>query len=242
MKKQDPVVIGTASVVAIALSLSLVTIYVLPNIYYNIKIYRNTDKPWQIALIEVTESIDGNSTLFDQLNRTSMLEHREHMIINITNLFITSEMHIGYVNTFTTVGALAPKRIKLIYNGTILSVANNATFYAEQIRLLFVSPCEPTYLAFMNSSGDYEVYSSYAFFGTENISFGKIDLTLENLFADPNTRPDFVIYQDVSYLESYGLFREYSTQFIRMVFINAFGDVLFFIGSDGKWQTPLLFE
>lgn len=240
MSKQDPVTIATVSIIVITLSLSLVSIYVLPSIYYNININRNTEKGWEIKLIQTVEVIDGNSTLFDSLNRSVMIEKPLEAIVNITKLITYAEQRIGYVNHFENLGGLQPKRIKLTYNASLESAKDNATYYVQIIKNMFASPHEPTYLAYLNSDGDYEAYSNFEEYNTENIDIENMDQLLSELFKNPSTRPDYVIYQEVSYLESYGLLTEYSTQFVRLVFINVFGDVQFFMCSDGNWLTPII--
>ncbi|MFW9852314.1 MAG: hypothetical protein ACFFDS_05200 [Candidatus Thorarchaeota archaeon] len=236
--KRDPLIIGTASVLVIAFTLSLLNIYVFPNIFYNIDIYRNTDNQTQLDLLYSVERINLNSSIFNDINSSKiLLSYPERQIINVSLMIDYSLLHLSAAYDYLT--ANAPKRIRFKYNGTINGAANNSDIYENWIRDDFDNGGIGNYFCFLNSSLQYEVYSNFAGVDLASYSETEIISNLEEIFANPDRRPDFVIYQKITYFESRGFLSEFSTEFERIVFVNIFGDIIFFLSNEGVWIEPL---
>ncbi|MHA1955077.1 MAG: hypothetical protein ACW96U_14140 [Candidatus Heimdallarchaeaceae archaeon] len=83
--KRDLMLIGTISVLIIAFTLSLLNIYVFPNLFYQTDIYRNTSSQNQLEMLYVAENLDLNASLFEIFNQTIFLEDfPQRKIVNIT--------------------------------------------------------------------------------------------------------------------------------------------------------------
>lgn len=237
--KRDPLIIGTASVLVIAFTLSLLNIYVFPNIFYNIDVYRNTDNQTQLDLLYGVERINLNSTIFENTNTSLILtSYPQLQIVNISLMIDNSLLHLSAAYDYLT--ANPPKRIRFAYNGTILGAANSSDSYETWIKEVFDNGGIGKFFCFLNSSLQYEVYSNYAGIGLSSYSESDIITNLEDVFANPDRRPDFVIYQKISYYESRGFLAEFSTEFERIVFANIFGDIIFFLSNEGEWIEPFL--
>ena len=93
MKKRDPVIIATASVLVVAFTISLLNIYVFPNLFFSVDIYRNTENEIQLGILHEAENIGLNTSLWDGLNRTRIiLDSPELSLVNIT--LMLSLIHI----------------------------------------------------------------------------------------------------------------------------------------------------
>ena len=91
-KKRDPVIIGTASVLVIAFTISLLNIYVFPNLFFNVNVYRNTDSDLQLSILNKVENIGLNTTIWDGINRTRLtVDYPQDALSNITLMIIYSE-------------------------------------------------------------------------------------------------------------------------------------------------------
>jgi len=239
--KRDPLIIGTASVLVIAFTLSLLNIYVFPNIFYNIDIYRNTENQTQLDLLYVTERINLNTSIFEEINSSLIItSYPQLQIVNISLMIENAYLHLSAAYDYLT--ANPPKRIRLEYNGTIVGSANSSDKYESWIQDVFDNGGIGKFFCFLNSSLQYEIYSNYAGIGLPSYSETDIITSLEDVFANPDRRPDFVIYQKVSYYESRGFLAEFSTDFERIVFVNTFGDVIFFLSNEGEWMEPIFFS
>ncbi|MCK4896925.1 MAG: hypothetical protein KAS47_08950, partial [Candidatus Heimdallarchaeota archaeon] len=77
--------------------------------------------------------------------------------------------------------------------------------------------------------------------GSEAPSFTREDVAgnLTSILNDPTREPFFVIYQSVSYYESRGLLSSYSITFSRLVLVDEFASVIFFLSNEGSWNSPL---
>lgn len=238
--KRDPLIIGVASVLVIAFTLSLLNIYVFPDIFFNIKIERNTDNETQLDLLDDAERIDFKSDLFAGVNFTDIVTNNpEYAIINITRMIELAEEKRSAA--FDNQESIMPRRIKLKYNGTILGVGNDTLPYEEWIQTHFFGQVLGTYLAFINPSMNYEVYSNFTIQGVDTFNFNDAVNALQDIFNNPSIKPDFAIYQTLEYTESRGMFNEYSTVFERIIFIDTFGEITFFLTTEGSWITPLLY-
>jgi len=237
--KRDLLLIGTISVIVIAFVLSLLNIYVFPNIFFQSDIYRNTSSETQLELLHIAENIGLNSSIFDSLNVSLVLEdYAENQVNNITIMIRSVDLKRSAA--FNGQG-IDPRRMNFEYNGTIFGVFNESTKYENWISNKFDSGNIGSYLGFTNSSGVFELYSSFSGLGLGTYSLTSILSNLSEIFADINRKPDFVIYQTVYYFESRGLLNEYSTEFQRIIFVDSFGDVKFFLSNEGTWDKPLLF-
>ncbi|MHA2357984.1 MAG: hypothetical protein ACXABK_04365 [Candidatus Heimdallarchaeaceae archaeon] len=237
--KRDLLLIGTISVIVIAFVLSLLNIYVFPNIFFQSDIYRNTTSETQLELLHGVENIGLNSSIFDSLNRTQVrVDYAENNINNITIMIKSVELKRS--SAFNGQG-IEPRRINFEYNGTIFGVFNESTSYEDWISTKFDNGNIGTYFGFKNASDDFEFYSTFSSLGSSSYSKSMIINNLSEIFNDVNRKPDFVIYQTVYYFESRGLLNEYSTEFQRIVFVDSFGDIKFFLSNEGIWDKPLLF-
>ena len=238
--KKDPVIIGVSSVLVIAFTLSLLNIYVFPDIFFNVNIYRNTENQFQLELLQVAEEINVDSGIFGETNFTQLIiDSPEHAIIDISLMIELAQSKISAA--FDNQAEIMPRRIKLNYNGTILGVGGDSQPYEDWIQNKFNNGKAGTYLAFKNSDLDYEMYSNYTIDNIDPFTNSDVVDALQELFNTPAIMPDYVIYQTVSYVESRGLFNEYSTEFERIIFVNTFGEILFFLSNEGEWTTPLLY-
>ncbi|MHA1223257.1 MAG: hypothetical protein ACTSP3_08380 [Candidatus Heimdallarchaeaceae archaeon] len=193
--KKDLVLIGTVSVIIIAFTLSLLNIYVFPNIYFQVDIYRNTEDEFQLELLQISENLGLNSSIFDSVNRTKIVtENPQLLILNITFMIQRVEVKESAAYDFNTV--IFPKKI-------------------------------------------YEFYSRFSQTGLISYSINDVIGNLTEMFEDTNRKPDFVVYQEVSYYENRGLLSEYSTDFQRIIFFDVFGSILFFLSTEGNWTVPL---
>ncbi|NPD88850.1 MAG: hypothetical protein HGN29_08995 [Asgard group archaeon] len=238
--KRDLLLIGTISVIIIAFTLSLLNIYVFPNIFYQTDIYRNTSSQNQLEMLYVAENLDLNATLFEIFNQTIFIgEFPQRKIVNITVMIENMAAKISAA--FDSDGTLSPRRMRLEYNGTIVGAFNESTKYEDWIENVFDDGNLGTYFAFHNSSDEYEVFTAFSSMGVPNYNLSSVIGNLTEIFENPNRRPDFVIYQTVYYFESRGFLNEYSIEFERIIFINSFGDIKLFLSNEGQWEEPLLF-
>ncbi len=117
--KRDSLVIATASVMILAFTLSLLNIYVFPDIFFNTKIEYNTQSDTLLGLLHQAENIGVYSDLFENMNITYLLyDAPENAIVNISLIISSIEGRISAVYDFPE---LMPRRMTLNYNGTILS-------------------------------------------------------------------------------------------------------------------------
>ncbi|MHA1829754.1 MAG: hypothetical protein ACTSX6_14030 [Candidatus Heimdallarchaeaceae archaeon] len=236
--KKDLVLIGTVSVIIIAFTLSLLNIYVFPNIYFQVDIYRNTEDEFQLELLQISENLGLNSSIFDSVNRTKIVtENPQLLILNITFMIQRVEAKESAAYDFNTV--IFPKKIKFAYNGTIYGTANDSETYTNWINSDFDNGNGGNYFCFKNNTGDYEFYSRFSQTGLISYSVNNVIGNLTEMFEDTNRKPDFVVYQEVSYYENRGLLSEYSTDFQRIIFFDVFGSILFFLSTEGNWTVPL---
>ena len=237
--KRDPLIIGTASVIVIAFTLSLLNIFVFPNLFYQVNIYRNTDDAIQLDLLNIAEKININSSYFDSLNRTNISQdYQEIAIVNISYMISNTLLHLSAAYDFEEI---SPRRMKLDYNGTIQGATNDSTPYTEWIQSIFDSGNNGTYFGYYNSTWDYILSSNFANAGVTSYNADDIVGNLTEIFLDENRKPDFMIYQSIFYTENRGLLNEYKTEFERILFVNVHGDIILFLSNEGNWQVPLLF-
>ena len=237
--KRDPLIIGTASVIVIAFTLSLLNIYVFPNLFYQVDIYRNTQDSLQLEILNTIEGIGINSSYFDGLNRTNIWEdYPEITIVNISVMITNIDLHLSAAYDALD---LTPRRMRLNYNGTIIGASNDSAVYDDYILNIFDEGQNGTYFGFLNSSMDFVINSNFANAGSNAYNGDNVVGNLTEIFADENRKPDFVIYQSISYFESRGLLNEYSTDFERIVFVNVHGDVSLFLSNEGFWNVPIIF-
>ena len=246
MSNKEPLLIGTASVVVIALSLSLISIYVLPNYYYQIHVYRNTDLPLKLEILRTAENLGINSSCFSSLNFTEIVNAGGWPVINITNAIMWAEGIKKYNEILIQIEAeekldnVVPKKIRLTYNGTIIGSKSDYISYLNYINTTFFNSdtIDATYLAFLNNS-NYVAYSNFLNESSKKFSYSTILHALNVTFSQ-QSKPDFVIYQHFDLFVNYGLFQDYKTSFTRLVFIDVFNRVLFFLSTEGNWDLPLL--
>ncbi|MCE7742884.1 MAG: hypothetical protein GOP50_10555 [Candidatus Heimdallarchaeota archaeon] len=238
--KKDPMIIGVASVLVIAFTLSLLNIYVFPDIFFNVNVYRNTDNEFKMGLLQIAEEVDFDSDIFAGINFTSIIvESPENAIIDISRMIELAQEKKSAA--FDNQEEIMPRRIKLKYNGTIVGVGNDSLPYEDWIENVFDDGGLGTYLAFKNPASNFEVYSNFTIQDVDSYTIEDAINALQDIFTNPSILPDYVIYQSVEYTESRGLFNEYSTEFERIIFIDTFGEIVFFLTTEGDWTTPLLY-
>ncbi len=238
--KKDPIIIGTASVIVIAFTLSLLNIYVFPDIFFSVNVYRNTENEFQLGLLEIAEEISFDSDIFAGINFSEIIiENPDNAIIDISVMLILAGEKKSAA--FDNPGEIIPRRINLKYNGSIYGVGNDSQPYEDWVESVFDNGEVGTYFAFKNSALNYEVYSNFTIQDVDSYTIDDIQDALQEIFINPSIMPDYVIYQTVSYTESRGLFNEYSTEFERIIFMNTFNEILFFLTNEGEWNTPLLY-
>ncbi len=238
--KRDPMIIGTASVMILAFTVSLLNIYVFPDIFFNTNIEYNTDSTIQLEILHNLENIGVNSDIFENMNTTYLIYNApEKAIVNISVIISSIELRISAVYDFPLI---MPRRMTLQYNGTILGTVNTSTSYEDYIENVFDNGDGGNYFSYWNNVTDeYDSFSKFENLDVTDYTIEDAKTTLAAIFSDENRRPDFVIYQFVSYTESRGLFNKYSIYFERVIFVDAAGVVSFFISSEGVWEKPLLF-
>ena len=237
MAKRDPLIIGTASVLVVAFTISLLNIYVFPNIFFSVDIHRNTDNDIQLNILHEIENIGLNTSIWDGLNRTRLIvDDPEFSLTNIT-LMITKSLN-KYSAAYDSY-LFRPRRITLDYNGTILGASNESAVYLDWITSLFGATYAGNYFVYLNASLDYSAHSNLE--GSELPSFTREDVegNLTSILNDPTREPIFVIYQSISYYESRGLLSSYIITFSRLVLVDEFATVIFFLSNEGSWNTPL---
>ncbi|MBY9002232.1 MAG: hypothetical protein KGD64_15030 [Candidatus Heimdallarchaeota archaeon] len=237
MKKRDPVIIATASVLVVAFTISLLNIYVFPNLFFSVDIYRNTENEIQLGILHEAENIGLNTSLWDGLNRTRIiLDSPELSLVNITLMIQNSiNQRSGAYDSYS----LRPGRISLDYNGTILGASNETAVYIDWIESKFGETYAGTYFTYLNSSLEYVSHSNQEDSELSAIVRADIEGNLTGILGDSSREPIFAIYQSISYYESRGLLSSYSTSFSRLILMNEFGDVIFFLSNEGSWNIPL---
>jgi hypothetical protein len=238
--KRDPLIIGVTSVLVIAFTLSLLNIYVFPDIFFNIKVDRYAASDSQEELLMSIENISFDSDIFEGINFSEILtDSPENALINLTTMINLSleKRSAAYDNEAT----LMPRRIKLRYNGTIVGFNNNSQYYEEWIDSNQDTNQPYSYLAFVNPALNVEVFSNFTLDDLDTFTLDDILEALDDIMSTPSIPADFVIYQTIEYTESRGMFNEYSTQFKRFIIIDAFGEILFFLTNEGYWTQPLLY-
>ncbi|MCK5304958.1 MAG: hypothetical protein KAJ72_06895 [Candidatus Heimdallarchaeota archaeon] len=237
MAKRDPLIIGTASVLVVAFTISLLNIYVFPNIFFSVDIHRNTDNEIQLSILHEVENIGLNTSIWDGLNRTRLIViEPEFSLTNITVMITNSiKKNSAAYDSYL----FRPRRITLDYNGTILGASNETAVYFDWMETLFGTTYAGNYFAYLNASLDYAAHSNLE--GSELPSFTRQDVegNLTSILNDINREPFFVIYQSVSYYESRGLLSSYSITFSRLVLVDEFASVIFFLSNEGSWNSPL---
>ncbi len=237
MAKRDPLIIGTASVLIVAFTISLLNIYVFPNIFFSVDIHRNTDNEIQLDILHEIENIGLNTSIWDGINRTRLIVvDPEFSLTNIT-VMLTRSLN-KYSAAYDSYND-RPRRITLDYNGTILGASNESAVYLDWMVSLFGETYAGNYFVYLNTTLDYNAHSNLE--ESELPSFNRTDVegNLTAILNDPTREPFFVIYQSISYYESRGLFSSYSINFSRLVLTNEFGDVIFFLSNEGSWNSPL---
>lgn len=237
--KRDSLVIATASVMILAFTLSLLNIYVFPDIFFNTKIEYNTQSETLLGLLHQAENIGVNSNLFENMNVTFLLyDAPENAMVNISLIISSIEARISAVYDFPE---LMPRRMTINYNGTIHGVSNNSVQYEDWIETVFDNGDGGTYFSYWdNVTEEYISHSRHENLNVTDYTIEDSKNILATIFQDENRRPDFVIYQLVSYTESRGLFSRYSTNFERIIFVEASGSVTFFMSNEGIWKKPFL--
>ncbi len=153
--KKDAVLIGTVSVIIITLTLSLLNIYVFPDLYFKHDIYRNTDNPIKRDILLQTEVIGVNSSFFDGLNRTAYEDFMEYSIVNISRMITLAEERKSAAYDMDT--SILLKRNKLIYNGTIIGVTPNSTIYKNWIEEIYKESSNINYFGYTNETYDFKI-------------------------------------------------------------------------------------
>lgn len=237
MAKRDPLIIGTASMIIVAFTISLLNIYVFPNVFFSVNIHRNTDNEIQLGILHEVENIDLNTSIWDGLNRTRLIiDDPEFSLTNIT-VMITKSLN-KYSAAYDSY-LFRPRRITLDYNGTIIGASNETAVYLDWMETLFGATYAGNYFVYLNASLDYAAHSNLE--RSELPSFTREDVegNLTSILNDPTREPFFVIYQTVSYYESRGLLSSYSITFSRLVLVDEFASVIFFLSNEGSWNSPL---
>ncbi len=238
--KKDAVLIGTVSVIIITLTLSLLNIYVFPDLYFKHDIYRNTDNPIKRDILLQTEVIGVNSSFFDGLNRTAYEDFMEYSIVNISRMITLAEERKSAAYDMDT--SILLKRNKLIYNGTIIGVTPNSTIYKNWIEEIYKESSNINYFGYTNETYDFNISSNFEELGTAPFDFEPIFNVIDDIFNDINRDLTYIIFQSVSYSENRGFLSDYSTDFQRLIFTNSHGDVIFLLSNEGVWVEPSLFN
>jgi len=238
--KRDPLIIGVASVLVIAFTLSLLNIYVFPNLFFNIDVARYADNEFQEGLLIDAEKFSFKSDIFEGINFSQITtDSPENSILNISLMIeLALDKHSA---AFDQQEDLMPRRIKLQYNGTIVGFNNQSQSYENWIEDNYDSLLPYTYFAFKNSAENYEVYTNFTHDDLDYFTFDYVLESLDEVMTTENIQPDYVIYQTMEYSESRGMFNEYSTEFKRIIFTDTFGEILFFLTTEGEWTKPLVF-
>ncbi len=237
--KKDAVLIGTVSVIIITLTLSLLNIYVFPDLYFKLDIYRNTDNPIKRDILLDLEGIGVNSSFFDDLNRTAYEDFMEYAIVNISRMITLAEERKSAAYDMDT--SILLKRNKLIYNGTIIGVTPNSTIYKNWIEEIYKESSNINYFGYTNETYDFNISSNFEELGTYPFDFEPIFNAIDDIFNDTNRDLTYIIFQSVSYSENRGFLSDYSTDFQRLIFTNSHGDIIFFLSNEGVWVEPSLF-
>jgi hypothetical protein len=237
--KRDPLIIGTASVIVLAFTVSLLNIYVFPDVFFKANIEYNTQSETLLELIYKTENIGVNSRLFENMNTSYLIyDAPEKAIVNLSLIIESIDYKISAVYDFP---AFMPRRMTLQYNGTIAGVTNTSTQYEDYIENVFDNGNGGNYLSYLNNITDeYDSFSKFENLDVTDYTIEDANDMLFTIFQDENRRPDFVIYQYVSFTESRGLFNKYEIYFERVIFIDVNGSIIFFISSEAEWEKPLL--
>ena len=237
--KRDPMIIGTASVMILAFTISLLNIYVFPDVFFNTNIEYNTQSDTLLGILHQAENIGVNSDLFENMNVSYLINNDpEKAIVNISLIIASIALRISAVYDFPEI---MPRRMTLQYNGTIVGVTNTSTQYEDYIENVFDKGNGGNYFSYWNNVTDeYDSYSRFANLNVTDYTIEDAKNNLSTIFQDENRRPDFVIYQYISFTESRGLFNKYSIYYERVIFTDASGAVSFFISSEGVWDKPLL--
>ena len=143
---RDKVLVATTSVLIIAFSISLLNIYVLPEIRFQLDVSRDYTNDSQYKMLLDMENIAISSSYFEDINFSRIIYNiPEHSIVNITYMLEQVEKHESaaydtlkgiYFNTNEDIPQ--PKQIKMAYNGSISFVVDNSTNYTNC--LLYTSP------------------------------------------------------------------------------------------------------
>ncbi|MHA1116120.1 MAG: hypothetical protein K9W45_01395 [Candidatus Heimdallarchaeum aukensis] len=244
---RDKVLVATTSVLIIAFSISLLNIYVLPDIRFQLNVNREYTNDSQYEILLNMENIAISSSYFEGINLSHIVyDIPEHSIMNITYMLEQVKKHESaaydtlkdvYFDTNEVIPQ--PKQIKMSYNGSISFVTSNSTNYIKKILSFYKEGGNnATYFVVLNSSS-YITKCNISEVGLSQFDIYESILLLNNLFDDVNTKPFYVIYQHVYYEETRGFLLSYSTSFTRMIFLNVFGDLLYFITNEGYWIKPL---
>lgn len=237
MTKRDPMIIGTASVLIITFTISLLNIYAFPNIFFSVDIHRTDGNEIQLGILHEIENIALNTSIWDGLNRTRLIV--DNPDLSLTNITVMITRSLSKISAAYDDYIYRPRRITLDYNGTIVYSATEPAVYLDWIENLFGETFAGNYFAYLNASLEYSAHSNLE--GSELPSFTRADVegNLSSIFDDPNREPFFVIYQSISYYESRGLLSSYSISFSRLVLVDEQGDLIFFLSDEGSWNSPL---
>ncbi len=239
----DKVITATASVIVIACTLSLLNIYILPNMMYKVDVVRNAATEDQSKILSDLENIDLSSELFDSFNITNIyFKFPTNIIMNISFMIEQVKEHKSgaydvLVAKFqnATINSRA-KRASLEYNGTISFVENNTTKFVSWVNTIFNDKFNATYFVIKETNGQYSSYCNITGIGSQGFTLTDVELGIYNLFNNSSLKPLYVVYQSLNYTENRGLLRDYTTQFQRLAFVDAFGEINFFLTNEGRWD------
>ncbi|MHA1304521.1 MAG: hypothetical protein ACTSQE_01805 [Candidatus Heimdallarchaeaceae archaeon] len=246
---KDKVLVATVSVIIIAGTLSLLNIYVFPDMLFQVDVYRNTEKDHELEMLYSLENIGLASEMFESLNITYMYaDIPEHAIMNIS--YMINQVENYQSGAFDTIRSLYDKdyiympvarNAKISYNGSIFYVGDSWAVYEKWVEKIYVGANNATYLVTKNETGGFDLKCNISEVGLSSFTLYGVKSEIENLFTNNETKPFYVVYQTVSYKESRGILKDYSTSFDRLIFLNLFGDIVFFLSNEGYWVKPLSF-
>lgn len=237
--KRDPVLITTVSVIMIALSISLLNIYVFPDYLFDINVNKTVvdeenDLEWDI--IDHASKVDLNSTLFATLNKTKILLNettRMEALLNITIMINRARRHDTALYLKDN---YKPKRINLHYTANLTYITDDSNYYTNVLNETFFNDA-PTYYSYRINASNYQAKVNISAIG-EQFTLNEVKNKLTEIFVNDTTRPSYVVQQTISYSENRGILNNYIIEFTRYVFYDSTGEVILFISNDGKISLP----
>ncbi len=237
--KRDPVLITTVSVIIIAISVSLLNIYVFPDYLFDINVDETVvdeNNQLELNIINHASKIDLNSTLFKTLNKTKILLNettRMEALLNITIMTYRARRHDTALYLKDN---YKPKRINLHYMANLTYITEDSNYYTNLLDETFFNNA-PTYYSYRINVSNYQPKVNISAI-EEQFTLNDVKNKLTEIFANDTTKPSYIVQQTMSYSENRGILNNYILEFTRYVFYDSTGEVILFISNDGKISLP----